>query len=38
MVELLNKVRIGELLLSKGLITREQLEEVLEYQKNMEED
>jgi cellulose synthase/poly-beta-1,6-N-acetylglucosamine synthase-like glycosyltransferase len=33
MVELLNKVRIGELLLSKGLITREQLEEVLEYQK-----
>jgi len=33
MVELLNKVKIGELLLSKGLITREQLEEVLEYQK-----
>ncbi len=33
MVELLNKVRIGELLLSKGLITQEQLEEVLEYQK-----
>jgi hypothetical protein len=33
MVELLNKVRIGELLLSKGLITREQLEEALEYQK-----
>jgi cellulose synthase/poly-beta-1,6-N-acetylglucosamine synthase-like glycosyltransferase len=33
MVELLNNVRIGELLLSKGLITQEQLEEVLEYQK-----
>jgi cellulose synthase/poly-beta-1,6-N-acetylglucosamine synthase-like glycosyltransferase len=33
MVELLKKVRIGELLLSKGLITQEQLEEVLEYQK-----
>lgn len=33
MVELLNKVRIGELLLSKGLITQEHLEEALEYQK-----
>jgi cellulose synthase/poly-beta-1,6-N-acetylglucosamine synthase-like glycosyltransferase len=33
MVELLNKVRIGELLLSKGLITQEQFEEVLDYQK-----
>jgi GSPII_E N-terminal domain. len=33
MVELLNEVRIGELLLSKGLITQEHLEQALEYQK-----
>ncbi|MFZ8860608.1 MAG: glycosyltransferase, partial [Thermocrinis sp.] len=33
MVELLNDVKIGELLLSKGLITQEQLEEALDYQK-----
>ncbi|WP_340689795.1 glycosyltransferase family 2 protein [Hydrogenobacter thermophilus] len=33
MVELLEKPKIGELLLQKGLITKEQLEEAINYQK-----